>query len=251
MVVRPPVPERIKQLKPLVLAREQVVAVADELSALFPAGGLRRGSSIAISAGPGGGSRTLTAGLLANATATGSWAAVVGVPGWNLAAAAEQGVSLERIAIVDRPEPASWATVVAALIGACDVVVAAPPPRVRAALVARVQARARERGSVLMITGGNATASAGLVRQADVHLKIESRTWRGLGVGHGHLRAAQATVEVTGRRQAARPRRFDLWLPGPDGRVGVVSTVADAGRGHDTAAARDAGPRTRRLRSVG
>jgi hypothetical protein len=46
-----------------------------------------------------------------------------------------------------------------------------------------------------------------------------------VGDGHGTLRARQVTVEAGGRRAADRPRRLDLWLLDPDGRLTVVEAA--------------------------
>ena len=52
---------------------------------------------------------------------------------------------------------------------------------------------------------------------ADVSLTVAATAWEGLGQGHGHLRARRVVVEAAGRRGADRPRRAELWLPGPGG----------------------------------
>ena len=76
---------------------------------MFPAGGIRRGSTLAVR-----GSTSLLCALLAEASATGSWCAVVGVPTLGALAAAEAGVTVDRLALV--PHPGSErAEVVAAL----------------------------------------------------------------------------------------------------------------------------------------
>ena len=97
-----------------------------------------------------GAATSLALALVAGPSAAGSWTAVVGCPGLGLAAAAEAGVALERLALVAEPEPGDWAGVVAALVGAVDVVVVGPTHRVRAADARRLAARARERGTVLV-----------------------------------------------------------------------------------------------------
>ncbi|NBH10575.1 hypothetical protein GTY80_45970, partial [Amycolatopsis sp. SID8362] len=67
------------------------------------------------------GSTSLLLALLAPATAAGSWAAVVGLPSLGLAAAAEHGADLSRLALVPRPG-AEFPAVVAALLDGVDVV---------------------------------------------------------------------------------------------------------------------------------
>jgi hypothetical protein len=142
------------------------------------------------------------------------------VPGLGLAAAAELGVALERVAVVDPPEPGAWPGVVAALLGAFDVVLVAPGHRLSHQTVRRLAARARERGSVLVpVTGPAGRFAGGWPEAPELRLGVVAARWEGLGAGHGHLRARRVTVEATGRRGLARPRRVDLLLPGPSGGV--------------------------------
>lgn len=76
----------------------RVLPVRADLAALLPAGGLPRGTTIAVD-----GSTALLLTLLATATARGSWAAVVGMPSLGLLAASEIGVALCRLALVLAP----------------------------------------------------------------------------------------------------------------------------------------------------
>jgi hypothetical protein len=93
-----------------------------------------------------------------------------------------------------------WPTITAALLDAFDVVLlqAARPNR-------RLEARARERGAVLVVAGD--------WPGADVRLSVARSMWEGLGDGHGHLRRHRLEVVATGRRAAARERRVELVLP--------------------------------------
>ena len=108
---------------------------------------------------------------------------------------------------------------VATLLDAVDLVVLAVPERARAGDARRLQARARERGAVLVVLG------PGGGFEADVSLVVSSATWCGLEQGAGRLQARQVVVEAGGRRQAARPRRLALWLPDAAGEVRVVDPV--------------------------
>ena len=149
-----------RAIRPVALAREQVVPVLPALSGLVPDGGLVRGSVTVVEGD--GAAISLALALVAGPSAAGSWTAVVGCPGLGLAAVAEAGVALERLALVAEPEPGDWAGVVAALVGAVDVVVVGPTHRVRTADARRLAARARERGTVLVqlpTTVGRAMAS--------------------------------------------------------------------------------------------
>jgi hypothetical protein len=55
---------------------------------------------------------------------------------------------------------------------------------------------------------------------------ITSAEWKGIGDGYGHLQARRITVETTGRRGAARPRRTELWLPAAGGGIATVDELA-------------------------
>jgi hypothetical protein len=219
-----------------------VLPVLGPLERLLP-GGLRRGITVQVDgAREGVGSTSLALALLAGPSAAGSSAAV-GVPSLGLAAAARYGVDLGRLVLVGSPPPEQWGTVVATLLDAFDVVLARPPAggKVRAGDGRRLTARARERGSVLVRLG----ASSAWPEVADLALTVTATAWEGLGQGYGHLRARRATVESGGRRGHDRPRRVDLWLPGPDGRLVPLELEGqtDGKRRSDT--------RERELRLVG
>ncbi|WP_206788951.1 hypothetical protein [Amycolatopsis sp. MtRt-6] len=182
-----------------------VLTVLPELAGLLPGGGLRRGSTVAVR-----GARSLVLALLAAATRNGSWAAVTGLPDLGLAAAAELGVDLERVALV--PDPgAELVAVLSALVDGFDLVVLGPasvPPQTARRLTDRV----RNRGTVLL--------KAGAWPGADLELKVSGRRWHGLTPdGHGHLRTRDVVATSRGRGAAARPSSVGLQLPGPEGAV--------------------------------
>ena len=186
----------------------RMLPVVPELSILLPGRGLRRGSTVAIAGGPSaatGGGTSLLLALLAEASRSGSWCAVVGVPALGAVAAAESGVALDRLALVPHPGP-DWPTVVAALIDGVDLVVTAVPGGVSGSIASRLVARARQRGSVLVPFGDWSGA--------DVTLRVVAGRWEGLGAGHGRLRRRQVTVLARGRGAAARPKEATMWMPG-------------------------------------
>jgi hypothetical protein len=153
----------------------------------------------------GQGSASLMLALLAEASRSGAWCAVVGVPALGMLAAAESGIVLERLALVPNPGP-EWPTVVAALIDGLDVVVMAVPGPVSASVASRLAARARQRGSVLM--------PYGRWDGADVTLQVIHGVWEGLGQGRGRLRRREVTINARGRGAAARPKEITMWMPG-------------------------------------
>ena len=200
-------PELKNLARPVSLARERTLPVLPALTDLLPEGGLRRGSTVAVS-----GATSLALALLAGPSQAGSWCAAVGLPSLGLVAAAEVGVALERFPLVARPGD-EWPAVVAALVDAVDVVLVRLPRHVRNGDARRLVAKARDRGAVLVTTGGSSAIAA------DVRLSVASCTWEGLGNGHGLLRARRLDVVASGRGAAARERRVSLWLPAADGTI--------------------------------
>jgi len=210
---------------------ERSLPVAAALRPLLPGGCLRRGGAIALSVPTSGvatggtalggtalggtatdgralGATSLLFALLAEASAAGSWCAVVGMPRLGLVAAAEAGMVTDRLALVPSPGP-DWVDTVGALLDGLDIVAVATPGGVAPRLAGRIAARARQRGAVLVAVG----AWPG----ADVTLEVVRGAWHGLGQGVGRLRRREVEVVASGRGAAARPRRAHLWLPGPSG----------------------------------
>jgi hypothetical protein len=193
--------------------RSRMLPVHPSLASLFPAGGLRRGGTVAVR-----GSTSLLFALLARATETGSWAALVGMPDLGLRAAAELGVVVERLALVRHPG-VDLPKVVAALLDGMDLV-AVDPARLTEAQARRLSARARHRGAVLV--------AAGPWPGADLELTRETVAWTGLGDGHGHLAARETRVSARGRGAANRPLETVLHLPALNGTVGDPVRTEDS-----------------------
>lgn len=190
------------KVAPVVLAGDQVIPVDESVQRLLPGGALRRGTVVSVEGQPGTGSTSLLFRLVAAASNDGSWVALVGMPDAGLLAAAEAGVSLERVAVI--PEPGGhWPLVTAALLDAIDLVVVRPSTRVRPQDARRLATRARDRGGVLLVAGG-------WPEGADVRLTARRGRWEGLADGHGFLRARTLDIVTGGRGAAARQRRFDL-----------------------------------------
>lgn len=178
----------------------QLLPAPDQLTHLLPWGGLRRGSTVAVT-----GSASLLLTLLATAMGDSSWAAVVGMPDLGmLAAGQDHGIPLERLALVPEPGP-DWPTVVAALLDGVDLVVVQAPAGVSDGVIRSLQARARQRGSVLIPT----TAWSG----ADVVLTATSRQWHGLSEGRGRLLYQELQVASDGRGRAGRTKTATVVLP--------------------------------------
>jgi hypothetical protein len=204
---------RSDAVRPAPEADGRVLPVAEPLARLLPAGGLRRGSTIALPPAPAATSLLLA--LLAEASAGGAWAAVVGRPGLGLVAAAEAGVRLERLALVPEPGPDLMAVTLALLDG-MDVVAVAGAERagVRAAERQRLAARTRQRGAVLLALGP--------WPGADLELSCTGARWQGLGAGAGRLGARPVRVRLLGRGIAPGGRSAGLLLPAPGGAVAAA-----------------------------
>jgi len=223
------------------LGSQRVLPVRPELQPLLPGGGLRRGGTISITTGvtTGGasaGARTggttpvaehpaatsLLLALLAEASRSGSWCAVVGLPALGIAAAAEAGIALDRFALVPTPGP-DWPTVVAALLDGFDIVVVRGAGAVAPIFASRLAARARQRGGVLVPYGSWPAV--------DLTLDAVAPVWHGIEAGRGRLRGRQLTVTARGRGAASAPRVTHLWLPLPTGSIPVAEPLAPVEEG--------------------
>ena len=180
-------------------AHEQVLPVAGWLAGLLPSHGLDRGTTLVVS-----GSTSLVLGLLAEASRTGSWVAVVGMPAVGVLAAAQIGLELERLVLVPAPGPDA-ALAVGALLDGMDVVVVGPQAALGDADRRRLSARARERSRVLLSTAPWPGAS--------VVLTAGTSQWEGLERGHGRLRGRRLWVQRDGRGGAAQARPVELVVP--------------------------------------
>ncbi len=211
-------------VQPVSWAGDQTLPVAEALLPLFP-DGLRRGEVLAVE-GPAAVSCALA--LAAGPSAAGVWTIAVGlggagvVGGLGIGAAVGMGVAPERLVVLDptRLDPPAWAAALTAAVDGFDVVLVRPAVGVSPAVWRRLGPRLRDRGGVLVgvdLPGGWERAST--VRATDV-------SWEGVGRGHGHLQARRVLLERAGRGAASRPRRAEVLLPGPDGRVTLVEPSA-------------------------
>lgn len=180
-----------------------VLPVAAPLAAALPRGGLARGSVVSML---GQGATSLLFALLAGpGGVAGHWAALVGMPGLGLRAAAELGVDLDRVVLI--PDPGSDVLqVVSILIDGVDLIAVSLPSSVRPAPARQrvIGGRLRQRGAVLLV--------AGPWPGADLVLTARWVGWHGLGRGHGRLRDRELAVRVGGRRAAGPGAEVELLL---------------------------------------
>ncbi|MFI5895668.1 hypothetical protein ACIA5D_36790 [Actinoplanes sp. NPDC051513] len=185
--------------------------VDDQIAPLLPWPGLPRGATVGVV-----GSTNLLLALIAGATKGGGWAACVGLPHLGLLAAIqEHRIPAERLALVPNPGP-DWPQVVAALIDGVDLVAVGVPGPVADGTVRSLQARAREKGCVLVPTSRWPAANT--------TLEVTGRRWEGLGHGRGRLKRQTLEVTTSGRGAAARPRRTTVTFGEPV--VNVAAVVA-------------------------
>lgn len=198
----------------------RVLPVVAPLAAVLPAGGLRRGTTVAVT-GTGGATSLLLA-LLADASAAGAWAGVVGRPDLGLVAAAEAGIALDRLALVPCPG-ADLVAVTSALLDGLDLVAVAGRVQ-HGGDRNRLAARARHQGAVLLALGP--------WPGADLELACEQGRWRGVDAGEGdvgRLTGREVRVHLRGRGISPAGRGARLLLPGPAGRPAFADAAASVG----------------------
>ncbi len=210
-----------ERARPVTAGRTRLLPLAPPLAGLLPEGVLRRGTTLVVD-GPGSaGTFSVALALVSAASAAGSWCALVGHPALGAVAAHDLGIDLGRLAVVPRPG-AAWGEVTAALLEGVELVVLCPPFPPRPAMARRLVARARRRGAVLVVTPGR----AGWPEPPDLRLRVDEVVWEGAGAGEGYLRRRRMTMTAIGRRSATRPAHRHLWLPAPDGTVGIAADPA-------------------------
>ncbi|GAA3648398.1 hypothetical protein [Microbacterium marinilacus] len=197
-------------------AQVDAIPVHDALASLFPDGGLRPGSVYSVDGGTG-----LLLALMAAPSRAGSWCAAIGMPELAAEAAEGYGVDLERFAMVPSPGD-RWLAVTAAVAEVFPVVAVRPSHSARDSETARIGAKLRDRGGVLLVQGR--------WPQAEATLRLHDAAWSGLGQGHGLLAVREVTVTAVGRRFPV-PRSVRVQLPGPLGApASVVAAVRPAWR---------------------
>lgn len=185
------------------------------LAELLPGGGLRPGAAYSLAP-----SMSLLLALMARPSQDGTWCGAIGMPELGTEAAEKFGVALDRLVLV--PEPgARWLGVAATVAEVLPIVALRPPGRAMNAEVARLAARLRDRGAVLLVQGP--------WPQAEATLQVSEPEWAGLGAGFGYLAGRTLTITASSRRWPV-PRRSRVMLPAPDGTVASVHETAGTPR---------------------
>ncbi len=189
----------------------RVVPATRLLTDVLPYGGLQRGTTTIVSPGAPGvaGATTFALELLAGVSLAGHWCAAVGLANLGVLAAAERGISLDRLLLVPSPGgPGRWQQVLATLSDGVEAVLFCPPAPVRPADARKLSARTKERRSILIVLDRHARWS----EPVDLRCQVRASSWNGLGDGHGLLSNRSMEIEVSGRGAAARPRRAAVTL---------------------------------------
>ncbi|NEB01929.1 hypothetical protein [Streptomyces sp. SID13726] len=187
-------------------------AVSDTLSSLLPGGKLPRGAVVSA-----GGDLPLLIALAAEAAADGGAWAAVGLPQLGGLAAADAGLELACGLAV--PEPGRrWPEVLATVCEAAPVVLLGPVGQVAWRTSRRIAARLRRSGTTLLTWQD--------WPEAQLRLQVIKARWDGLGDGYGLLTGRRAHLTVAGRGAATQPRHAEVWLPGPDGSVQLITEPA-------------------------
>ncbi len=184
-----------------------VLPVHPALASLLPGGGLRPGSAYSLPR-----STSLLLALLAQPSQSGSWCAVVGMPRLGAEAAEGLGVDLSRLVLVPDPGP-RWLTVTATIAEVIPVVAVRPTSRVADGEIARLAARLRDRGAVLLVQGP--------WPQAEAVLEVADPVWSGVERGHGYLAGREVTLTAASKRWP-RSRRARVMLPDAAGHVSAA-----------------------------
>jgi len=184
-----------------------VLPVHPALASLLPGGGLRPGAAYSLPR-----STSVLLALLAQPSQAGSWCGVIGMPRLGAEAAEGLGVDLSRLVLI--PDPgARWLAVTSTVAEVLPVVAVRPSGRAADGEIARLAARLRDRGAVLLVQGP--------WPQAEAVLEVGEPAWEGVGRGHGYLSGREVTLTSSSRRWP-RSRRARVMLPDAAGHVSVA-----------------------------
>jgi hypothetical protein len=178
----------------------------------LPDGGLRRGSTLIVTAPPAGGGLSAAMSLVAGASERGYWTAVVGVDDPGVMAMSDLGVDLRRVMFIPRPQD-GWVDVLGDVLDGVDLVVLRPTGRPSPDMARRIMGRVRERGAVLVVLCDEPRRWP---LPGDLHIELVDGQWQ---MDH-HLTERRAVLRLTGRGDARRERQWSWSLPMTSGRAG-------------------------------
>lgn len=187
--------EKINQMQGSKLGSRRLPTIPS-LGRLLPGGGLMAGAAYSVE-----NSTTLAMALLAGPSETGAWCSVIGIPDFNVEAAANLGINLDRLILIPRLE-GQWLAVTAAMVDVVSVILTVAPPTITGSDASRLRARLRQRGAALITMGP--------WPQCEAALTVSENNWGGLGAGSGHLQSRR--LKVTARAHNGRSRSSELSL---------------------------------------
>lgn len=168
---------------------EPVDLPSDQLPVRLP-----RGSVAVLS-----GARSLTLRLVAEVTAAGGHAAIVGQPEMGLLAAVQMGADLDRLAVIPDPGP-DPVEVAAVLMDGLDLVaLGLGGRRVPAGRARAVTARARQRECTLLVSGGDWPGAAARLDARVSGYEVFGAAGGGPRPGCGRIGRVRVDTRVHGR----------------------------------------------------
>jgi len=189
--------------------------------------------------------------MAAAAAGTKGWVAEVGVEGLGLAAAAELGLDLKRLLLVEPPPSSKMVKVVSSLLEAVAVILLPPPSPTMGpiphAAARRLKTQAREKGAIVFaltaisplgtppVPTPRSPSSPSRSQYSnhsvslwpdlpDITIHTTNASWDGIGQGHGRLTQRRLDLHAQGRRASARPRTVSVFLPDPNGQISAAPT---------------------------
>ncbi|MBP2218522.1 hypothetical protein [Arthrobacter sp. CAN_C5] len=181
--------EKINQMQSSRLGSRRLPTVP-ALGRILPGGGLMAGGTYTVE-----NSTTLAMALLAGPSGSGAWCAVIGIPDFNVEAAAHLGIELDRLILIPHLD-GQWLTVTAAMMDVVSIILTKTPATITGSDASRLKARLRQRGAALI--------SIGSWPQSEAVLSVSDNRWGGLGSGSGHLQSRQLKITATANNGHAR-----------------------------------------------
>ena len=189
---------------------------------------LQPGRVTGLVGNPGFGLTRLAFSLLASSDRRGP-VALLDSRGWLCPAAAwESGLRPERVVVVRCDDKVRWAQVAAALCEGVQAVYAEVPFGVKEALLRRLAALVRSRGTALVLRPLRGDLPSGIA-----HLRIEAQgiEWAGPDEGHGRLLRRRLVIAASGKAVGGISRLIEVEDDGTNA-LRVVPRLAPAAVGH-------------------